>query len=87
MFLKKSCRKWGSKTISRPLFVFLKNPMWGKSKRPAAEFQYNLIALNLGYRKSKLCKTLYYAFRDMIKFEFLEKSPGRVSPLHFVYDF
>ena len=60
-----------------------KNLISGKNKRSAALFQYNLIALNLGYKKNKPSKTLYYASRDMLNFAFLEKCLGRVSPLHF----
>ena len=31
-FLLKSYRKWGRETSFRPLLVFLKKPLWGKSK-------------------------------------------------------
>ena len=84
IFLKKPCRKSGSGTSSRPLFVFQKSFVPGKNKLPAAQFQYLSIALNLAYNKSKLYKTLY---RDMINFSFLEKGLGIISPPHFVYDF
>ena len=43
--------------------------------------------LNVGYKKNNLPKTLYYASRDMLNFEFLEKSLGKASPQHFVYGF
>ena len=36
IFLRKSYRKWGSETGSRPLFIFIKSFKWGKSKRSAA---------------------------------------------------
>ena len=45
------------------------------------------IAINLTYNKNKLYKTLDYASRDMINFNFSEKSLGLVSPPHFVYGF
>ena len=46
-----------------------------------------MIDLDLGYKKNKLSKTLYYASRDMLHFEVLEQVLGIVSPLHFVYEF
>ena len=52
-------------------FCFLKNLIGGKSKQSVAQFQYNLKALNMGYKKNKLSKTLYYASRDMLNLEFL----------------
>ena len=36
IFLRKSCRKLGSETSSRPIFLFLKIFVWGKSKWPAS---------------------------------------------------
>ena len=42
---------------------------------------------NLAYNRNKLYKTLGYWFRDMLNFNFSEKSLGLVSPPHFVYDF
>ena len=36
---------------------------------------------------NKLYKTLEYWYRDMLKFDFLEKGLGIVSPSHFLYDF
>ena len=85
-FLQKLCRKWGKETSSRPLFIFWKRSIWGKSKWSAAYFQYISITLILAYNKSKLYKTLDYWFRDMLNFSFLEKGLGLVSPPHFVYD-
>ena len=38
-------------------------------------------------KKKKLYKTLDYRSRDNRNFYFLEKSLGKVSPLHFVYEF
>ena len=32
-------------------------------------------------------KTLHYSSRDMLNFDFLDKSLGIVSAAHFVYDF
>ena len=57
--------------------------MGGKSK-----LSFNAsIALNLAYNKNKLYKTLDYCSRDMLNFDFLEKTLGIVSPSHFVYGF
>ena len=58
IFLKKLCKNWGRGTSSRPLFILLKHLIWGKSKWSTAKFQYISIALNLGYNKNKLYKTL-----------------------------
>ena len=84
IFLQKSCRKWGKETSSRPLFVFFKSFIWGKSNLSAAYFQYISTALNLAYNKNKMYKTLDYWSRDMIKFDLLEKGLGIVSPSHCV---
>ena len=86
-FLERSCKKWGRKTSFRLLFVFQKSFLWGKSNCSAAWFQYISIALNLAYSKNKQYKTSGYWFRDMLKFDFLEKSLGIVFPPHLVYDF
>ena len=43
--------------------------------------------LNLAYSKNKQYKILDYWSRDTLKFDFLEKSIGTVSPPHFEYDF
>ena len=85
IFLQKLCRKWGWETSSRPLLIFKKCLIRGKSKWSAASFQYISIALNLGYNKNKLYKTLDYWSRDMCNFNFPEKGLGLVSPPHFVY--
>ena len=85
-FLQKLYRKWSRETSSRPLY-FCESLIWGESKWFAAYFWYILIALNLPYNKSKLCKTLDYWFRDMLIFNFSEKCWKLVSPLHFVNDF
>ena len=45
------------------------------------------LALKLAYNKSKLHKTLDYWCRDMLNFNFLEKTLGIVSSPHFMYDF
>ena len=81
------CRKWGRETSSRPLFVFSKSFIFGKSKWSAAWFHYILIALKLVYNSSKLFKALHYWSRDMVNFDFLDKGLGIVYPAHFVYDF
>ena len=36
IFLQKLCRKWGKETSLGPLFIFLKNLIWGESKWCAA---------------------------------------------------
>ena len=36
IFLQILCRKWGKETSSRPLFIFGKSQIWGKSKWSAA---------------------------------------------------
>ena len=87
IFIQKLRRKWGRETSSRPIFVFLKCIIWGKSKWSAAWLQYISIALNLGYNKNKLYKTLDYWSRDILNFNFPETCPGLVSPPHSVYDF
>ena len=88
IFLWKLCRKWGRETSSKPFFVFKKNFTLGKSKWSAAWFPCILIALKLAYKRNKLLITLHYWSRDMLNFEFLDKSLGIVSPSppHFAYD-
>ena len=87
IFLQKSCRKWGRETSSRPLFVFWKSFVLGKSKWSTAWFYYILIALKLVYNKNKLFKTLHYWPRDILNFDFLDKVLGKVSLTQFAYDF
>ena len=87
IFIEKLCRKLGRETSPRPLFVFLKNFILGKSKWSAAWFHYISIALKLAYNRNKLFKTLRYWSRDMLNFNFLNKGLGIVSPAHFVYHF
>ena len=87
IFLWKLFRKWSTKTSSRLLFVLLKSFILGKNKWFAAWFHYISIALKLAYNRNKLFKTLHYWSRDMLNFDFLDKSLGIVSPAHFVYDF
>ena len=74
-------------TSSRPLFVFQKSFVLGKSKWSAAWFHYISIALKLAYNRNKLFKTLPYWSIDMLNFDFLDKGLGIVSRAHFVYDF
>ena len=50
-------------------------------------FQYILTAVNLAYNKNKLYKTLDCWSRDLLNFDFLEKSLGIVSPPYFEYYF
>ena len=61
--------------------------IWGKSKWYAAQFQYILKTLNLGYNKNKLHKTSDYWSRDTPSFNFPEKGLEPVSAPHFVYNF
>ena len=42
-------------------------------------------ALNLGYNKNKLYKTLDYWSRDILKLDSLQKGLGIASPTHFVH--
>ena len=86
IFLQKTCRKWGRETSSKPLFVFWKSFIWGKSKWFGAYCQYISTVVNLPHDKNKLYKTLNYWSRDMLNFCFLEKGLGITSPPHFVYD-
>ena len=59
----------------------------GKIKWSVASFQYISIALNLGYNKNKLYKTLDYWSKDMLNFNFPGKGLGLVFPPHFACDF
>ena len=86
IFFQKTCRKWGRDTSSKPLFVFWKGFIWGKSKWFGVYCQYISIVLNLAYDKNKLYKTLNLWSRDMLNFCILEKDLGIISPPHFVYD-
>ena len=83
----KPCRKWGRETSSRPLFVFQKSFILGKSKWSAAWFHYISTALRLAYNKNKRFRTVHYWSRDILNFDFLDKCLGIVSPPHFVCDF
>ena len=87
IFLLKLCRKWAGE-LTTDLFLFFQICLiWGKSKWSAAQFQCMYIALNVGYNKNKLHKTLDYWSRDMLNFNFPEKGMGLVFPPHFVDDF
>ena len=69
-------------------FLFFKKALYQiKANGLQLDFIYILIALKLAYNRNKLLKTLQYWSRDMLKFEFLEKSLGIVSPAHFVHNF
>ena len=86
MFFFKNHTKTEAGRLVLDLFCFLKSFLWGKSKWPAVWFQCILIVLKLAYLKNKLYKTLDFWSRDMLNFNFLEKSLGIVSLPHFVYD-
>ena len=87
MFLQKSYRKCGRETSSKPLSVFLKSFIWGKSKWSAVYIQNISITLNLLCNKNKSYKTLVYWSWDMLNSDFSEKVLGIVSPSHFANDF
>ena len=46
-----------------------------------------MIAFNLSYNETKLCKNLDYWSRDMLNFDFLENDLGKVSSSYFVHGF
>ena len=75
IFLQKSCRKWGRETSSRPLFVFKKSFIRGKSKWSAASFWYNLIAFLLVYNKNKLWN-FRLLIQRYVQFWFFRKGSG-----------
>ena len=87
IFLKKLCRKWVKETSSRPLFVFKRSFILGKSKSSAAWFHYISIALKLACNKNNLFKTLHNWSKDMLNFDFLDQDLGIDLAPHFVYDF
>ena len=78
--LQNSHRKWGRKTSPRPLFLFSKSSIWGKSKFSFNKFWWpsNWHTIKTNY------KTLDYWSRDQLDFDFLEKCLGIVSLQHFV---
>ena len=86
IFLQKLCRKWVWETSSRPLLIFKKFSIWGKSIWFAAWFHYISRALNLQYSENKLHKTSNYWSRDMFNFNFPGKGLGLVFSPHFAYD-
>ena len=73
IFIQKLCRKLGRETSFRPPFILKKWLIWSKSNWSAAWFQYFSIALNFGYNKNNLHKTLDYWSRDILSFNF----PGK----------
>ena len=77
--LQKSCRKWDRGTSSRPIFVFLKNFTVDRSKWSAAWFLY-FNNPQISIQQKEQFKTLDYWFRDMLNFNFLDKSLEIVSP-------
>ena len=87
IFLQKLCGKWGRETSFRPLFIFLKSCILSKSKWSALYFQYISIALNFACNKNIQYKILDYWLRDMLNFDFSEKSLGKVFPQNFVQGF
>ena len=85
-FLQKSCIKWSRDASSRPLFVFLKSFIWGKSKWYAAQFKALSTVLNLANNWNKIYITLKCWYRDILNSDFLEKSLVTVFLTYFVYD-
>ena len=86
IFLQKSYAKWGRETSPEFSLFFEKTLYQVKAS------SLSLILLSFDSRqlsnKNKLYKTLCYWSRNMINFEFLEKSLGMVcSYTFFVYDF
>ena len=74
-------------TYSRPLFVFWKSFIWGKSKCSAITFNILRWSSTWPTIIKKLYKTLGYWLRDKLNFDFLEQGLGIVSSPHFGYNF
>ena len=79
-------------TVVLDLFLFFRKALHKVKESVLQLFHSNpihyiLTALKLGYNKNKLYKALDYTPRDILNFEFLEKSLGIVSPPHIEYDF
>ena len=87
-YLQNSCRKRGWETSFRSLIVFWKSFVRGKSKWSAAR-SFNIFRQpsTCHKNKNKRHKTFNFCSRDMLNFDFLEKSLGIVSPPHFAYNF
>ena len=89
LFFKILCRKWGKEASSR-LFVFLKKPDTRYKYVVCSFFEVQVRSFNmlwysnLAYHKNKLYQTLEYWFRNLLNFDFLEKTLGIVSPSHFI---
>ena len=81
IFLQKLCKKWGRETSSRPLFINWRSLIWGKSLIlwSVTYLQNISVALKLAYSKNKLYKILNYWSREMLNFDFSEKSLERFS--------
>ena len=83
IFLQKSWENWDRNTSSKRRFVFQKTSKRGK----ISGVHLSLIYFNnprLGHNKNKKYKMFDW---NLFNFDFLKKSLGIVSPLHFVYDF
>ena len=76
ILLQKSCRKWGRETSPRPLFIFWKSVIQGRSQCAAASFHYISIALKLAYNKNKPYQTLRLLIQRYTEFWFLGKVSG-----------
>ena len=83
-FLKSHAENKAGRLIRDLLLLFKKSFICGKSKWPAASFQYILIGLNMAYNKNKLYETFGYWSEDMLKSDLLEQDLGIISSLHFV---
>ena len=86
-FLRKLCRKWGSETISRPLFFLKKKTLYEVNTSDCSLVSIYFDSPQRGIQYTKLYKTSGFWSRDVLNFSFLEKSLGVVSPPCFVYEF
>ena len=73
ILLQKSCRKWGRETSPRPLFIFWKSVIQGRSQCAAASFHYISIAHKLAYNKNEPYQTLRLLMQRYTEFWFLGK--------------
>ena len=85
-FLQKSRKKWSRETSSIILFVFLKK-LYMRYTGQHLSFNTFLKTSASTSNENKWYKYFGCWSRDMLDFDFLEKSLGLVSLLHFVHDF
>ena len=82
MFFFKNHEENEIRRLLQDLIYFLKRLYMRREQLGEAYIQYILRALNLAYNKIKLYRTLDHWSRDMLNFDFLEKSLGIGSPAH-----